>query len=234
MNNLLIAFSSFIIPRDPNKGRLEEYAICYEQLLRVLPKTFSLLFVDNTIDNKNELATIHPRLYRAVGETPCLFYNNNIGLTNKGLGELDMLVQASSKLDFSSFKKIAYMTGRRFATCPYVFDRTETCKKPILVGSQHFINPYTGDVNPLTPNCFEDMYFSMDSDMMMKYVRFAKQNLNPPPGVGSEQILYSFVKSSSEHEYEELNHLGFIRNNWERWGGTPNLYSRDASNFAVC
>lgn len=233
MSNLLIVFSSFIIPRDPTHSRFEEYAICYEQIARVIPPTFSLIFVDNTIDNKNKLSTIHPRLYNAVKAIPCLFYDNNIGLTNKGLGELDMLISVEKRIDFLSYKKIAYMTGRRFPTCPYVFDRTNQCNKKILVGNQHFVDPYTGHINPLTPNCFEDMYFSMDADMMKEYVLYAKDNLSPPFGVGSEQILYSFVKYKG-CEYEELNHLGFIRNNWERWGGTPNLYSRDASNFVVC
>ena len=174
-----------------------------------------------------------PRLYNAVKDTPCLFYDNNIGVTNKGLGELDMLIKAFHHMDMMSYDKVAYHTGRRFVTCPYVFDRTTNCKKKILVGSQHFVNAYSGAVNPLTPNCFEDMYFSMDSDLMHQYVTFAKSNLNPPTGVGSEQILYQFVNSNN-HDYEELNHLGFIRNNWERWGSTPNMYSRDLSNFIVC
>jgi hypothetical protein len=231
--NLVLAFSSFFISRDPDRGRLEEYAICYEQLHRVLPDTFSLIFVDNTIANKRDLAMISQRLYKAVDNTPCLFYDNNIGVSNKGLGELDMLAKAFNRLDLSSYDKISYLTGRRFVTCPYVFYRTENCKKKILVGSQHFVNAQSGQVIPLTPNCFEDMYFSMDYDVMVEYVDYAKKNMNPPPGVGSEQILYSFV-NSTKYAYEELNHLGFIRNNWERWGSTPNQYTRDLQNYMVC
>ncbi len=234
MKNLVIAFSSFLTNRDLNRERLTEYAICYEQLHRVLPENFSLVFVDNTIDNKNTLATLSPRLHNAVNDTPCIFYNNNIGVSNKGLGELDMLIKARHLLDFSKYEKIGYLTGRRFVTCPYVFYRTEHCKKKMLVGSQHFVNAFTGAVNPLTPNCFEDMYFSMDTDIMVEYVNYAKNNLNPPPGIGSEQILYSFVQNSG-HEYEELKHLGFIRNNWERWGtAAPNQYSRELNNYMVC
>ncbi len=231
--NIVLAFSSFFISRDPDRGRLEEYAICYEQLQRVLPDTFSLVFVDNTVATKQELAKISPRLYRAVENIPCLFYDNNIGVANKGLGELDMMIKVFQHLDLSSYDKISYLTGRRFITCPYVFYRTENCKRKILVGSQHFVNAHTGHVVPLTPNCFEDMYFSMDYDVMNEYVNFARANLNPPPGVGSEQILYSFVKSSN-YEYEQLDHLGFIRNNWERWGSTPNQYTREMQNYMVC
>jgi hypothetical protein len=178
--NLVLAFSSFFISRDPDRGRLEEYAICYEQLHRVLPDTFSLIFVDNTIANKRDLAMISQRLYKAVDNTPCLFYDNNIGVSNKGLGELDMLAKAFNRLDLSSYDKISYLTGRRFVTCPYVFYRTENCKKKILVGSQHFVNAQSGQVIPLTPNCFEDMYFSMDYDVMVEYVDYAKKNMNPP------------------------------------------------------
>ena len=234
MKNLILAFSSFLTDRDPNRARLNEYAICYEQLHRVLPANFSLVFVDNTLDNKNILYTLNRRLHDVVNNTACIFYNKNIGTTNKGLGELDMLIKARHLLDFSAYNKIGYLTGRRFITCPYVFDKTENCKKKILVGSQHFVNAYTGAVNPLTPNCFEDMYFSMDGDVMNEYVNYAISNLNPAPGVGSEQILHSFVQNS-KYEYEELKHLGFIRNDWERWGGAvPNQYTRELNNFMVC
>ena len=99
----------------------------------MLPANFSLVFVDNTLDNKNTLYTLNRRLYDVVNNTACIFYNNNIGTANKGLGELDMLIKARHLLDFSAYNKIGYLTGRRFITCPYVFDRTENCKKKILI-----------------------------------------------------------------------------------------------------
>ena len=54
-DNLVLVFSSFHVDSDPNREREEEYAICYEQLLRVLPENFTVLFCDNTVSDISEL-----------------------------------------------------------------------------------------------------------------------------------------------------------------------------------
>ncbi len=45
MENLLLCFSSFHVDSDPSNMREEEYAICYEQLLRVLPSNFDVVLL---------------------------------------------------------------------------------------------------------------------------------------------------------------------------------------------
>jgi hypothetical protein len=233
-NHLLLCFSSFVIPRDPLGSRMEEYAICYEQLKRIIPKNVSLIFLDNTITSINDI--INQRLIGAIEESSCLFYNDNIGLINKGMGELDMLVRAEKKLDFRAYDRIIYLTGRRFITCPYVFDRNEKCKEEILVGNQPIINPFLGKEFPSGVDIFGDMFFSMSSSKMIEYCRYSENLLKKqangllPVEVGSEQVLYSFIKSNS-YPYEEIKHLGFIRNDWEMTN--RHTYSREISNFQV-
>lgn len=233
-NHLLLCFSSFIIPRDAVGARMEEYAICYEQLKRIIPKNISLIFLDNTISSITDIT--NKRLISAIGESPCLFYNKNIGLVNKGMGELDMLVVGEKKLDFRSYDRIIYLTGRRFITCPYIFDRNENCKEEILVGNQPIINPFLGIEFPSGVDLFGDMFFSMTSSKMIEYCRYSEHLLRKqangelPVGVGSEQVLYSFVKGNS-YPYEEIKHLGFIRNDWEMTN--HHKYSREISNFQV-
>ena len=120
-DNLVLVFSSFHVDSDPNRER-EEYAICYEQLLRVLPENFTVLFCDNTVSDISELK--NERLKNVVKDKLKMFYNDNIGKkTNKGLGELDMLVKARSKILFSFYDSVSYLSGRKLITCPYVFEK---------------------------------------------------------------------------------------------------------------
>ena len=104
-DNLVLVFSSFHVDSDPNREREEEYAICYEQLLRILPKKFNALFCDNTISDLSDLK--NERLKNVLKNKLKMFYNNNIGKTNKGLGELDMLVTARSKIMFSFYDSVS-------------------------------------------------------------------------------------------------------------------------------
>ena len=104
-DNLVLVFSSFHVDSDPNREREEEYAICYEQLLQVLPENFTVLFCDNTVSDISELK--NERLKNVVKDKLKMFYNDNIGKTNKDLGELDMLVKARSKILFSFYDSVS-------------------------------------------------------------------------------------------------------------------------------
>jgi len=209
---------------------MEEYAICYEQLKRICPSNFDTIFIDNTIECKAQIT--NQRLVSAIGDTTFIFYNRNIGLVNKGLGELDMMVAAEEKFDFDQYSKIVYLTGRKFITCPYVFDRTNNCDSEILVGNQPIINPITGGIYPMGTQMFGDMFFAMSPEKMKKYCKYAKSKLTSINSIqiGSEQILFSFIKEN-DYSYENIEHLGFVRNDWAMVN--PYIYSRRPENLQV-
>ena len=102
--DLLLAFSSFHVDSDPNCGREDEYAICYEQLLRILPDNYFVIFVDNTVKDINELKS--DRLKNVLGQRCKFFYDDNIGKTNKGLGELDMLIRVKKTFNLRDYKTV--------------------------------------------------------------------------------------------------------------------------------
>ena len=229
--HLILCFSSFVIPRDASGLRMEEYAICYEQLKRVIPNNFDLIFIDNTVSHIIDIK--NSRLVGALGDTPCLFYNHNIGLQNKGLGELEMMITTQKKIDFTSYKNVVYLTGRRFITCPYVFERTDKLMdRDILVGNQPIINPFSGVQYPSGVDMFGDMFFSMSSQKIIEYCKYVEDilKIETPLDIGSEQILYSFIKKHN-YEFEEIKHLGFVRNDWEMVDRST--YSRRVVNFQV-
>ena len=226
MENLLLCFSSFHVDSDPSNMREEEYAICYEQLLRVLPSNFDVVFIDNTTNE----SVVSKRLYDIVDSHSHLFYDNNIGVDNKGLGELEMLNKARGVFDFSKYRKISYFTGRRIVTCPYVFERTSNMNKNALISNPPIIRINDGYIYPTNLSLYNDMFFSMKSNVMDEYCTYANEVIESPDGRGSEQILYDFINSHNI-EYEWLDWLGFIRNDWEQ---SEKGYSRSEMNMQFC
>ena len=74
------------------------------------------------------------------------------------------------------------------------------------------------------------MFFSMKSDKMVMYADYSIQRMdyNLQNQIGSEYNLYDFVERNNI-EYEWLDFLGLIRNDWQR-----NNNSLDISNYHVC
>ena len=72
---------------------------------------------------------------------------------------------------------------------------------------------------------YNDMFFSMNTDVICDYADYA---MSGNDSIGSEQTLYNFINSKGI-EYEWLDWLGLIRNNW-----TDNYQSYDANNFHTC
>ncbi len=222
--HLVLAFSSLQVDSDPNHGREEEYAVCYEQLLRVLPKNFTVLFCDNTISDLSDLK--NERLKNVLKDNLKLFYNNNIGKTNKGLGELDMLVTARSKIIFSFYDSVSYLSGRKLITCPYVFEKVLRMQSDALVSNSPLFCLENGHPFPLGQNLFNDMFFGMKSLVMQEYADYAKGIIYKPTHLGSEQILYEFI-TRNKISHETIDSLGFIRNDWEMSGSK---YTKDYRN----
>jgi hypothetical protein len=229
MKNLLLSFSSFLVDSDPSNEREKEYAVCYEQLLRVTPSGFNIVFVDNTIKSKEDIQS--ERLKKTIGHHETIFYNDNLGESNKGLGELDMLIKASDTLNFKDYKTISYLTGRRIVTCSYIFERVNSLEKEALISNPPLINVMNGKVHPTNSTCYNDMFFSMKPNTMIKYCNFSKKIIkNSHTKEGSEQNLYNFI-NQNKIPFEWMEYLGFIRNDWEMLSDT---YNKDLNNMQFC
>ena len=154
----------------------------------------------------------------------------NIGTKNKGMGELLMLKTALEETDLDNYKNISYITARRFFTCPYVFERTERLEKQALLSNPDFAFLNGKFVESHKQGLYNDMFFSMSSSVMLDYANYAIKHMEVDLSqhLGSEQILYNFVKQN-KIEYEWLEWLGMVRNDWER-----NQKVLDVNNFHVC
>lgn len=241
MKNLAILFCSLRPSSkniETNDLREIEYLNCLKQLIRVIPKNFDIVITENTIDEIDNIKNDELKKLLEIRNTVYLGSSQN-NTENIGWGELSMLYNLLDKFSLDKYNFISYVTARRIYTCPYVFEKTNLLKKDALISNPDFyyldgnylINPKKG--------LYNDMFFSMRSEVMIKYANFAKNIIIKNPKyirynfirkkpVGSEQILYEFIKNMKV-SYEYLDWLGIIRN--------QNINIKDyfnIQNFHIC
>jgi len=229
--NLVTVFCSLRpqqLSEEVNKAREQDYKMCLAQLLRVVPDNFDIVFCDNTVAADEEIKD--PDLRDIFTSKSHLFLGQNIGMVNKGMGELHMLKAISTGVDFLSYDKVSYCTGRKIFTCPYVFERTNSMSKSGLISNPDFA--YLNGIFHKTEKkgMFNDMFFSLESNLMQEYAdwSYARIAENIQNHIGSEQNLYAFI-TNNNIEYEWLDWLGVIRNDWAVTGEPFHL-----NNFHVC
>jgi len=213
MKNLIFCSSALHIPNYSHTLRENEYYFCIIQLKRFLPENFDIVICDNTIKNINEIN--HSQLKELLNNLNFLILNRNSGTTNIGMGELDELIHTSNNIDFSKYNKIVYFTLRKIVTNPWIFEKVNNCKKDGIISNPkffHLSNNFNFKYSDPTPNLCNDMFFSLKSDLMLKYVEYSKNLIeyNLKNGVGSEQNLFNFINKNNI-DYEWLDCLGLIR-----------------------
>jgi len=233
MRNLALAFCSIRPTQLSDQvcdAREHEYLICLQQLQRVLPESFDLVVCENTIDSELQIGNEELRNFLSQTEVVAVGSAANNGTKNKGLGELVMLKSAIDNIDIDKYKNISYITARRFYTCPYVFERTENLKKKALISNPDVVFLDGRFAETSKNGLYNDMFFSMQSPVMVDYANYSMEVMNnlSTNHIGSEQNLYNFIKEN-EVDYEWLNWLGLIRNDWERNGNIL-----DVNNFHIC
>ena len=231
--NLALAFCSLRpsqYSEEVCNTREKEYLISLKQLKRVLPESFDLLICENTINDVEEIKNKELSEFLSESEMCAMGSDGNIGTKNKGLGEFAMLKSALDQTDIDKYENISYVTARRIFTCPYVFEKTENLEKKALLSNPDFL--YLGGefTESYKGNLFNDMFFSMKSDLMLKYADYSISRVDhlSKNHIGSEYNLYDFI-TENNIDYEWLKWLGKVRNDWEV-NGNP----LDISNFHVC
>ena len=213
MTHLIFCSASFHIPNYSYLLRENEYYYCLKQLLRFIPSNFEVVVCDNSIKTINELQS--SELKNELQKVKFLILNQNIGTQNIGMGELSELIHVYQNIDFTKYDKIVYFTLRKFVTNPYVFEKVNAMNKNALISNPPFLhirNNFTFNYSSATPNLYNDMFFTLSSNLMINYVEYSRKNINYNlnNGVGSEQNLFKFI-NENKIDYEWLDSLGFIR-----------------------
>ena len=233
MKNLALAFCSLRpvqLSKEVCDAREDEYLICLKQLKRVLPDSFDLLVCENTIDEPDQLKNNELKELLSDTEMCVVGSEGNIGTRNKGMGELLMLKTALDQTNLDQYENISYISARKVFTCPYVFERTERLEKSVLISNPDFLFLDGRLTESNKESLFNDMFFSMKREFMVKYAEYSMKELdnNLSNHIGSEQNLYNYI-TTNDVDYEMLDFLGLIRNDWEINGQTL-----DVSNYHIC
>lgn len=215
MRQLIFCSASFHISSQPIIQRENEYYYCILQLLRVIPENYEIVICDNTITTISDIQLFELRQLLNKPNIKFLILARNIGTQNIGMGELDELIFTSQNVDFKLYDKIVYFTLRKFVTNPWIFEKVNNLQKNILVSNPPFLTlkaDYSFNFSEPTSNLYNDMFFAMSSELMLKYIDYSinQMIINIKKQIGSEQNLYNFININN-YEYEWLEYLGLIR-----------------------
>lgn len=233
MKNLALLFCS-IRPKQLNEEicdfREKEYLVSLQQFKRIIPKSFDVYICENTVDDLDTYKNSELKKLLKDSKLILVGKDNNVGTKNKGMGELVQLKFALDAIDTSPYENISYVTARRFYTCPYVFERTELMSKPALLSNPDFVFFDGRVLESYKHNCFNDMFFSMKTQIMKEYAEYSvnRMQYNISNSIGSEYNLYNFV-SDNKLDYEWLDWLGIVRNAWDIDKTKNNL-----NNYHIC
>ena len=212
--NLIFCSASFHIQNCINDSRETEYLFCLKQLLRFIPDNFEIVVCDNTI---SKISDINNKELKELlnNKTKFLILNRNIGNKNIGMGELDELIFVSENIDFKDYDKIVYFTLRKIVTNPWLFEKVNAIEKEAIISNPPILllrNNYNFEYSPPANDLYNDMFFSLKSELMINYVNFSKQNIDfcLKNNIGSEQNLFQFI-TKNNIIFEKLECLGLIR-----------------------
>jgi hypothetical protein len=218
-----IVFSSLIVSKNRRRitDRLSIYKLAFHSILRFKPKNMDLIFIDNTDfmnyarKNSNKLTR---EIFSLVMSQKHIVTNKNTGTANKGLGELNMMLEAGKEIDLDNYQYVSYITGRQIHTTNRLLNLTNVESFRIAVSNPDFYFLDGRIEKPGDINSYNDMFFSMDSKIFKKYCDFfisIQSEMVNDNRFGSEQLLWKFVQENKE-EVLILDHLGLLRNSDNR------------------
>lgn len=215
----MIFFASFFpkeYDKNRNRDRLEEYTASIKRVQQYLEKrcNWSLLIVENTVD-MDYLSSL--RVIKDMNNVS--LYSSNIGISNKGVGELDMLTHVvnDKKEVIAASDYIVYFSGRHLLSSPYPLDSIDKSESDALMSNPDFFYFDGSEVKSEKKHMFNDMFFGMKKDLMVEYSEYFNQNRERmiKSKLNSESLLYEFVTFKAI-AYERLDYIGLIRSDYIR------------------
>lgn len=218
--NLLFASASFHPwNRDKLRFRKKDYIerenlywMCFTQLKRVVPNSFEVYIVENTVQSIEELYS--KNLIECIKNFNLLFAHEpkSKQTQNIGVAELRQLLYLYETIDFSNYDKIAFLTSRRLITNPYVFDKTENLTEDALICNPDYFYLSGKYEESEKKGMYSDMFFSMKSKVMIEYIKFSRERLDylDRNMINSESNLYDFINNKNI-SFEFIETIGFLR-----------------------
>ena len=224
----------FFVSLEPNgysrrriRARYADYFSSLRRLIQLgIVESNELIICENTVgmQQKHEFCKL-------ASEFP-ISRSNNLGLMNKGLGELSMAAKAARDFPelFENAEKVIWMSGRHIACTDGIFEEAKLYSEDVLISNPDFFFLNGLIVQTEKVGYVNDMFFSMKKPVFLQYLDFFRDNehLMNENKLGSEQILHSFV-SQNKLTAKYLSTLGLLRREY-----TPILKRIVKSSWHVC
>jgi len=217
MKNLALIFSTIDTSKNSLKKRTRRssYNTSIASILRWLPKETEAWLIDNSgYLHKKSAVKFFEKLESNLNQ---ISMKENLGKTNKGLGEMSMLEYASEFIDFSNYKKIFFFTGRHFVTNPYLLEKVVNSDFDITVSKPKFFQLSGKSETDGNFSSYNDMFFAMKPKQIIAYIDYFKINRSRLVNseIGSEELLFEFIQNrNSKYPLEKLflaPALGIVR-----------------------
>jgi hypothetical protein len=219
-SNLLIFFAS-IAPEGISKKRISERVLDYSRSLQLLSEyaqslDLEIQVVENTLGGLQ--SWVEHGLYQD-SEINISFTGENSGLSNKGLGELDMAIFVESLIDLAKYRKVIWFSGRHLLTTEASLKISISSSADLVVSNPDFYFLNGERIETEKKGLLNDMMFSMTSKVFLNYLSIYRESKREilVQNLGSEQILHDFVERT-QPSVQWLTNLGVLRReNTVKW-----------------
>jgi hypothetical protein len=192
------------------KERIRDYSTSLEIIWRYSNKlNFDICVIENTLGSQEKWVNL--QLFSGE-KIKFLYLNENSGLTNKGLGELDMATFALSHLDLQQYNKVIWFSGRHLLTSEAILTNCVTTPAEAIISNPDFYFLNGQKIETEKNGLINDMIFAMSTKLFSEYIlKFSESREElVRKGLGSEQNLFQFV-TERDPTAEWMEHIGVLR-----------------------
>lgn len=224
----------FFVSLEPNGYSRRRIRARYADYFSSLRRLIQLGIVDSTqiIICENTVGIKQKHEFCKLANAFPISKSSNLGLINKGIGELSMAVKAARDFPqlFENAEKVIWMSGRHIACTDGIFEEAKIYSEDVLISNPDFFFLNGLIVQTEKNGYINDMFFSMKKPIFLQYLDFFRDNehMMNENKLGSEQILHSFV-SQNNLTAKRLSTLGLLRREY-----TPILKRIEKSSWHVC
>jgi hypothetical protein len=224
----------FFVSLEPNGYSRRRIRARYADYFSSLRRLIQLGIVDSTqiIICENTVGIQQKHEFCNLANAFPISRSINLGLINKGIGELSMAVKAARDFPqlFENAEKVIWMSGRHIACTDGIFEEAKLYSEDVLISNPDFFFLNGLIVETEKNGYINDMFFSMKKPVFLQYLDFFTDNehMMNENKLGSEQLLHSFV-SQKNLTAKRLSTLGLLRREY-----TPILKRIEKSSWHVC
>lgn len=192
------------------KERELDYFVSFQRLLHLVrDKNVQIILCENTLNSLEGL-----KISKILAGHKQSFSASNLGLANKGLGELSMALDAYHRFQdlIDGASRVIWMTGRHLMVGEQLIKESLENRLDALVSNPDFYYLDGRVVKSEKEKSLNDMYFSMSANIFVRYLKYFEVNRDRMSNgkIGSENLLFEFC-SQEDISVANVETLGLLR-----------------------